>query len=533
MAGFTSACRADYAFNLEHPPLAKDLAGLMLCGARLGIVPDAWKHRDTLGNLTELFLYRNVLTSGPLLLRARLLFPAVLLVLGALVFCAARTLGAKALALPAALWVVLEPTAVAHAAYVHNDVAAALTTLAAVLAWLAVLRKPTVPRAVLTGLLCGVALATKFSAIALVPVFAAAAVVFLAGRAERTAYVGVAALSIPIAAIALGVVTGIYKLHLRGMTGEEIETVRREHMAKRGVPAGRVQAVEDVAERSPALAHFLAGLVGVLEEGSHGRGMNFLDGRLSSRGFPQYFALAWLYKTPPALVLLAALGLAAAVRLARLDRTPLVLYACALALFGVAAFSRYNIGIRHMLPAYPLLALGAAAALERTFPARTARGVAWGAAALVLLETLSVHPHEISYFSVLAGGPTNGPSHLSDSNVDWGQDLWRLREELGPPPRPRVSIAYFGGASVRFEMPNDHDLRFEPADASIPAGLYAVSELLLLEGPELYEISAGDANASAFMRRLRDAIRRRGREAGRIGDSIHLFRLAPEPALSK
>jgi hypothetical protein len=93
--------------------------------------------------------------------------------------------------------------------------------------------------------------------------------------------------------------------------------------------------------------------------------------------------------------------------------------------------------------------------------------------------TLAVYPHCLSYFNELAAvlptladasypqpiensdrkhgiwaavtswpsaGPRNGPRHLLDSNIDWGQDLFCLEDwyESHPKARP-MKVAYFGG----------------------------------------------------------------------------------------
>ena len=160
---------------------------------------------------------------------------------------------------------------------------------------------------------------------------------------------------------------------------------------------------------------------------------------------------------------------------------------------------------------------------------RAAAATTWGATLLVLVSTVGIHPHEVSYFNLLAGGPSRGADLLTDSNVDWGQDLGRLRAWAArEAPKERLSVAYFGGASVRFEIPSAHDLTFEPADAPLPAGLYAVSEFLLRVGPEFYLSSSGDPVAAALSSRLNAAIRDRGEPVARIGYSIHVFRLRPE-----
>ena len=45
-------------------------------------------------------------------------------------------------------------------------------------------------------------------------------------------------------------------------------------------------------------------------------------------------------------------------------------------------------------------------------------------------STLSVYPHQLTYFNELSGGPANGYKHLLHSNVDWGQDGVFAREWL-------------------------------------------------------------------------------------------------------
>jgi hypothetical protein len=41
-------------------------------------------------------------------------------------------------------------------------------------------------------------------------------------------------------------------------------------------------------------------------------------------------------------------------------------------------------------------------------------------------ESVRVCPAYLSYFNQMAGGPSQGYTHLVDSSLDWGQDLARL-----------------------------------------------------------------------------------------------------------
>ena len=74
---------------------------------------------------------------------------------------------------------------------------------------------------------------------------------------------------------------------------------------------------------------------------------------------------------------------------------------------------------------------------------RLNRAFVAGLAASALVIVLRAHPDHLAYFNPLAGSQ---PEHvLVDSNLDWGQDLYRLRDTL----RARhvtdtVIVAYFG-----------------------------------------------------------------------------------------
>ena len=60
---------------------------------------------------------------------------------------------------------------------------------------------------------------------------------------------------------------------------------------------------------------------------------------------------------------------------------------------------------------------------------------------------MRAHPDHLSYFNALAG---DHPEHiLVDSNLDWGQDLYRLRDTIAARGiRDTVRVAYFGTASI-------------------------------------------------------------------------------------
>src|SRR4029079_4015189 len=93
------------------------------------------------------------------------------------------------------------------------------------------------------------------------------------------------------------------------------------------------------------------------------------------------------------------------------------------------SLGRTQLGLRYILPAYPLAMLWAG----RTFPSLGARGRHWGpwAGALALTVgiagALRVHPHYHMFFNSWIGGPERGPQYLVIGDAI-GQDQKRLAD---------------------------------------------------------------------------------------------------------
>jgi hypothetical protein len=127
------------------------------------------------------------------------------------------------------------------------------------------------------------------------------------------------------------------------------------------------------------------------------------------------------------------------VRMADLTRGSLLPIAIA-AFLAVAMFaSKRNYGVRYLLPMAPLAIVWISALAERGGIWRfvVAVGLIGQAAAVA-----TIHPHELSYFNILAGGKVGGRRVLADSNLDWGQglrSLARLEERYRP-----MTLFYFG-----------------------------------------------------------------------------------------
>ncbi|MHC4376243.1 MAG: ArnT family glycosyltransferase [Planctomycetota bacterium] len=143
-------------------------------------------------------------------------------------------------------------------------------------------------------------------------------------------------------------------------------------------------------------------------------GIDFVNGN----PHPEYYAHVMLLKNPLAWLALVLGGLAMALWPGgRLGLLPRLAY-LGFPLLAFYLFSTGNalMGVRYVLPVFPFLCVlgaGVAALLPRL-------GV--GLAAVALVESLWIHPHELMYYNLPAGGPVGGPEVTVISD-DWGQDV--------------------------------------------------------------------------------------------------------------
>jgi len=121
---------------------------------------------------------------------------------------------------------------------------------------------------------------------------------------------------------------------------------------------------------------------------------------------------------------------------------------------GLAMTSHLNIGIRHLLPMFPFVAIlggGFICAVIHLCRSKTlAISLSIITLAPFLLIAISTFPNYLTYFSPLAGGATRGWQTLSDSNVETGQEVKTLAAYLKARGENRVTGIMVGGEFLKF-----------------------------------------------------------------------------------
>jgi hypothetical protein len=116
-----------------------------------------------------------------------------------------------------------------------------------------------------------------------------------------------------------------------------------------------------------------------------------------------------------------------------------------------------NIGVRHLIPTFPLIYILLTGAWKRWVGES---GSVWKKILIVVLlfwsifEVYIAYPYFLSYFNQIADGNMEGYRYVTDSNYDWGQDMLRLRDFVNARQEiQKIAVDYFGGGSPDYYLP--------------------------------------------------------------------------------
>jgi hypothetical protein len=457
----------------DTPPLMRIVSGWipLLLHAPLRQDTEAWRSQSSFDIGTEIIEGSGAAGAHRLAFLMRLPFLAFPVLTVWLVWRWARQIFSEGTALAVALGVVLEPTLLGHGALIKSDWPA---TFGCVLFFYAAWRYwPHPGWKSLWGMILAllVAILTKFTMLALIPV----ALLLVLWRGPR-----LAGAAVTLAVVYVGLLAA-YQFRIRPVSRQEIQEMESESLSGLELRAARI------LRRLPWPPQFIAGLrfIGHADRSEIFAG--YMLGRRIETSAPGYFPFAWAVKFPIGLQLLSLAGLAVlALRLARREAGAADAFvwgpAALIMLLGIR--SHIHIGIRHVLPALPFFVLGAGFAIERLVRRRAGQIAVAVCLAWLAGASAWIYPNGISYFNEWVGGPRTGWKYLSDSNIDWGQNLPELARYVAENNLPSIKLFYFGSDIPWHYVPSEKivqqaapwgpewekETRFQPAP-----GVYAIS----------------------------------------------------------
>jgi hypothetical protein len=491
-----------YTYEVQHPPLARVAVALgpFLKGLRLEKKLIASEQRAA-------FIYEEgntILYSGGRywsnLTWARLGTLPFLVLVCVVTFLWARRWFSDAAGFWAVLLLTCASPILGHAGLATNDVACAAGTSLALYQFLRWLEQPRPVHALLWGFATAIAVLCKFSAIPfLLACYAAGlASLVLTKQPLRRRFAQVAS----AICIALFVMWACYRF-----TVVPLVTIYGPHPRIDGILGGHplFQSIWNAILAAPLpLTEAMLGVRDLYRHNAFGHD-SYLLGHWSQSGWWYFFPVVLAVKTPIGLLLLALSGFGVVLaRRREVSLQQLLTVVFAIAILSVCMLARIDLGVRHILPIYPLFAIAGGHAVTVLFRySRPAVVVAALLIAWTVVDSWRAHPDYLAHFNEIAG--SRPEAILCESDLDWGQDLDRLRKRLNERGITEFSIAYFGSALLdKADLPH-----YSPLSGTQPSSGYVAVSLHFLN------IEYGKNGSFAWLKSYTPV--------ERIGKSIDLF----------
>lgn len=466
-AGYSYLLTHDYRLNQEHPPLIKLLTGLGVwkTHARLPLDGPGWQQaatprdpEDGMEKVADAFFKSNADKFDQIALYGRLPMLVIPLLLLLSVWWFTRQLFGQIPALVATLLVATEPNIIGNSIAVQNDVAAALALLVFVMALKRFLTRFGLVDALLLGGALGLGLVTKYSLVPLVPACVLVLIVYGVKQlvTKKTGWLQFLSSSCVVFVVAYLVLIIFYSFQIKRIDADLSATI-----ASWLYLSGRSAAIfSGFLARLPLMLppYFIYGIDMVFQDSRDGR-TAFLLGQVSDTGWWYYFPIAIALKTTLPFFITSVTGLLWTLVQVIIRRRYVLLYVLLpiVVFLGLSMTSHMNIGVRHVLPIFPFLAIASAGVIGALGDriAQYRKDVALGFLVIVitlpcLLVAISSYPNYLTYFSPLAGGPSRGWTKLSDSNVEAGQEVKELATYLKAHGENRVTGMFIGNGFLKF-----------------------------------------------------------------------------------
>jgi 4-amino-4-deoxy-L-arabinose transferase-like glycosyltransferase len=423
-AGYQHWTARDFGVNPEHPPLVKLIATAPLLGLHL-IQP----HPPPINFMVEQYLGGSQLyaqnDADLVLRRVRMAASLFTFILAALVFAAGYEIFGPPVALLALTLFTFEPTVLAHGALITTDMGVACFLFASFYTFYRFLKRPGIVRLLLCGLAVGLAFAAKISGVLAIPILIALALTDVAfthfHRAHRMKTL--AASLIAIFVLGYAVLWSFYTFRYAARPGDLVLSPSVVQLANSLHSPWQAHLLVKLAATHLFPEGYLFGWAKLL---SNVTGVPaFLFGHIYASGTWAYFPAALIIKSSLSLLLLLAISPWLLKRFGKDTYVPSIALGIAFCIILLSCMtSRLQIGVRHELALFPFaVVLAAAAGWALASASRIGAAVVAALFLFQCISSLHSYPDYLPYVNEAFGGPSKAYLALTDSNVDWGQQL--------------------------------------------------------------------------------------------------------------
>ena len=504
-AGYSYLRFQDFRLNPEHPPLVKDIAAFPLLFKNLNFPLESPAWTDLVNGQWDMgpqFLYDVGNDPDKVIFWGRMGPILITLLFGWFVFKWSRELFGNSWALITLFFFAFSPTIMAHGRLVTTDVPAAFAFFLAIYFYIKLLKAPSVKNLLAMAVIFAIAQLTKFSLVTLLVFLPAITLLWIIctqksiNPFKKDTLKGIFLWKLRFLAmfgISVVLITAVYQFHVLNYPVDmQIRDIA--HI----LVDDRFSAIRDAliwtADKPVlrAFGHYALGVTMVFLRVSGGNTAYFL-GEVSNNAWPHYFPVVFALKEPFAILLLVLLsfmlwlknifGLRKKIRqlpdIVRNNFDEIAILAFLVFYWTISITGNLNLGVRHIIPTLPFMYMLISGQLRRWVRYNTnfvsisniksvihilrqlAVMTISGTGKVIVISILlgmnaisfiGIYPHYIAYFNTIAGGPNNGYKYVVDSNLDWGQDLRRLKQFVEDNNIESIKVDYFGGGNIKYYL---------------------------------------------------------------------------------
>ena len=521
-AGYSYLIKKDMRVNPEHPPLVKNIAAFPLLFLNLNFPSDSpnWTQEQpprwwVQFDLANDFIYNSKNNPDKIMLFSRTVMILFLLLLGFLIFHFARKKYGNKAGLISLFLFSFSPTFLAHGRLINTDIGAAFGALLSFYFWLKFLEKPSKKSVLLAGITFGIALSLKFSLVLLIPTFVIITLVY-ALLQEKPFYQLLKYSLLSFLAGVIGMVFVVFPLYQYHVYNYPPERQARdaeyilETFGNRTIVSGIIYSSEKPFLRP--FAQYFLGLFTAMQRVDGGNTTFFL-GEISSGSFKSYFPTVYFIKETLTFHILTIISLALLflyILKYRLFQRPIYALREYFAEFSMFVFmaiywytsinSNLNIGVRHLLPVFPFAFILVGGAISKINFSKSFKILLFALFSFQIYSVISIYPHFLAYFNETVT-PQKGHLYVVDSNLDWGQDLKRLKNLLNEKEIDFIYIDYFGGGNLDYYLGEENYKRWEGLNSphDFPKGNWLAVSLNQLQGGRGIPVKGYDQRTDYYM----------------------------------
>ncbi len=445
----------DYRFNIEHPPLVKQLAALPLLFLKLNFPFDIYRISvpDDIVKIQNAFLFKIGNDLDLMLFLSRIPNILISLILGIFIYFYSKKLNGIFAGFISLSLFVFSPLFLGHSSLVTMDTTISCFYFVTIYYLMRYFETEKDKFLIGVAVLTGLSFILKFSGLLLIPViyllvfmrsfypveepkkitlkeWVKNLLIFLPFLIFAASYKK----SFRLIAPGLAVYAVSYLFYNKKTLFSKINFVGRSLLII--MVSAFVIVILDYTNYSwfpfhSATMPYFKGFAYFEGHAQYGQDSYLLGVSSKTGGWWCYFPLAFIFKEPLVASLFFLLGLAGICLKKEKVLSKAVLVMPAFVYLFIAMFiNKLNIGIRHILPVYPFLFVIGGYSVSLVRNSKAMKYLLSILIVILALDVLSSYPAHLPYFNRLTGGFKNGYKYLGDSNIAWGQDWKRLKKYI-------------------------------------------------------------------------------------------------------